>query len=132
LTNLVFLPVQPYERLGELLATADVSVIPQKKGVNDIVLPSKLGNIMASGRPLIVTVPANSELGQIVLESESGLLVEPGDPRQMADAIMRLYRLPGECDNMARNGRRYMEKQLGRQVILEEFANQLELMLKSV
>lgn len=131
LKNMIFLPVQPYDRLGELLATADLSVIPQKKGVNDIVLPSKLGNIMASWRPLIVAAPANSELGQIVSESESGLLVEPEDPRQLADAIMRLYRLPQECDNMARNGRHYMEKHLGRQVVLEEFANQLELMLKS-
>lgn len=126
LRNVIFLPVQPYERLSELLATADVSVIPQKKGVNDIVLPSKLSNILASQRPLIAAAAEQSEFGKIVLESGGGLLVEPGEPQQMADAIVRLYQHPEECRGMARNGRDYMEKRLGREAILDEFARRLD------
>ncbi len=77
LQNVVFLPVQPYARLSELLATADVSLIPQKSGINDIVLPSKLSNIMASKRPVIAAANIDSEFGRIVCDSGSGLLISP-------------------------------------------------------
>jgi colanic acid biosynthesis glycosyl transferase WcaI len=130
LKNVTFLPVQPYARLAELLATADVAVIPQKKGVDDIVLPSKLANIMASRRPVIAAASVHSELGRIVLESKSGLVVEPEEPAQMAESIKRLYGLPGEREEMARNARLYMEKHFARRVILDEFIDRLQLILK--
>ena len=125
LKNVQFLSVQPYDQLGMLLATADVSVIPQKPGVSDIVLPSKLSNIMASQRPLIASSSPSSELGKIVLESESGLLVEAGDAKQLADAILFLYEHPEERNRMGQNGRAYMEKRLARQPILQEFTRLL-------
>lgn len=126
LTNVLFLPVQPYENLSALLATADISIIPQKMGINDIVLPSKLSNIMASRRPLIATAPRNSEFGRIVLESDCGILVEPENAQQVADAIMTLYRNPAELERKAANGRYYMEQHLGHYAILNSFATQLE------
>lgn len=130
LKNVTFLSVQPYARLVELLATADVAVIPQKKGVDDIVLPSKLANIMASQRPIIAAAPIHSELGRIVLESKSGLVVEPEEPAQMADSIKRLYRHADEREEMARNARLYMEKHFARRAILDEFIERLQLILR--
>lgn len=130
LTKVTFLPVQPYGKLAELLASADVAIVPQKKGVNDIVLPSKLANIMASRRPIIVAAPMDSELGRIVLESKSGLRVEPGEPARMAEAIKRLYEHPHECEEMGRNARRYMEKHFARHAILDEFSDQVQMLLK--
>lgn len=121
LRNVIFLPVQPYPRLGELLATADMSVIPQKSGVNDIVLPSKLCNIMASQRPIIAAAPANSEFGRIILKSKGGLLVTPEDPTQLADAIMYLYQNPDARAQMASSGRYYMETHLAHKAILDTF-----------
>jgi colanic acid biosynthesis glycosyl transferase WcaI len=125
LRNVAFLPVQPYDRLGELLATADVSVIPQKSGVNDIVLPSKLCNIMASQRPIIAAAPADSEFGRIVSESKGGLLVTPENPAQLADAIKHLYHNLDVRVQMAGNGRYYMESHLAHQAILDTFHRHL-------
>ena len=48
-------------RLPRLLACADVSVIPQKPGVTDIVLPSKLPNLMASARPVVAMAEPDTE-----------------------------------------------------------------------
>lgn len=123
--NVTFLPVQPYHRLGELLATADVSVIPQKSGVNDIVLPSKLNNIMASQRPVVVAAPVDSEFGRIVMESKGGLVVRPEDPAQLAQAILHLYHNSDLRTQMAISGRQYMESCLAHQAILGAFRHRL-------
>jgi colanic acid biosynthesis glycosyl transferase WcaI len=127
--NVIFLPVQPYNRLGELLATADVAVIPQKPGVNDIVLPSKLSNIMASQRPVVVAASADSELGRIVNESGGGLVVSQEDPAQLAQTILHLHRSPDICIKLAINGRRYMENHLAHRAILGAFRNRLTVSL---
>ena len=61
LHNVRFTSPVPKNSLGRLLATADVSVIPQKEGMNDVVLPSKLNNILCSQKPVIVAARQDSE-----------------------------------------------------------------------
>ena len=73
LSNALFKPLQPTERVSERLATADVAVIPQKPGFKDIAFPSKLANILASARPVIAAAAPDSELAAVVLESGAGL-----------------------------------------------------------
>jgi colanic acid biosynthesis glycosyl transferase WcaI len=128
--NVIFQPVQPYEKLGELLATADASVVPQKKGVHDIVMPSKLGNLMASQRPIVAAAQAGSEFACIMFEAECGILVDPGEPGEMADAIKRLYGSKELRERLARNGYCYMLSRLGHQSILDDFAARLRRIIK--
>ena len=125
LGNVVFKPLQSVARLGRLLATADVSVIPQKAGVKDIVLPSKLGNLMASARPIVAGAAPDSELGRIFLDADCGVLVEPGNGRQFAEAILALRTDPERCLRQGRNGRAYMEQHLSSRVVLERFTDTL-------
>jgi colanic acid biosynthesis glycosyl transferase WcaI len=130
LDNLLFKPLQPMRRLSRLLASADVSVIPQKVGVTDIVLPSKLGNLMASARPMVVAATADTELGRIVRDDACcGLLVRPGDGAQMAEAILNLRADPGLRERFGSNGRAYMEQNLTSQVVLDRFAQTLRAMV---
>ncbi len=53
LTNVQFLGLQPDDRFTELLRAADFHLIPQRSEAADLVLPSKLGGIFATGRPVI-------------------------------------------------------------------------------
>src|ERR1700722_18050409 len=55
LPNVRFLPLQPFENLVELLCMADIHLLPQSLGAADLVLPSKLSGMLASGRPVIAT-----------------------------------------------------------------------------
>ncbi|MCL6442600.1 MAG: WcaI family glycosyltransferase, partial [Alicyclobacillus sp.] len=55
LRNVSFLPVQPKARLNEVLAAADVHLVVQRRDAADLVMPSKLGNILAAGRPVLAT-----------------------------------------------------------------------------
>lgn len=124
--NVMFLPVQPYERLSELLATADVSIIPQKKGVQDIVLPSKLSNLMASWRPIVAAAQEGSEFSRIIEEADCGIRIDAGNSTQMARAIMRLHESPELRERLGRNGGSYMQSHLGHRAVLQGFLAHLE------
>lgn len=86
--NVRFLELQPIERLPELLATADIHLLPQRAEAADLVLPSKLTGMLASGRPVIAMAGVGSGLA-IELEG-CGLLVPPGDAEAMAEGVLRL------------------------------------------
>ena len=88
LTNIQFHNLQPAERMGEMLSLASVHLLPQIKGAADLVLPSKLTNILASGRPVVATAEPGTGLHAEV--EGCGIAVSPDDPQALADAIMRL------------------------------------------
>ena len=82
LRNVHFLELQPIERLNELLAMADVHLLPQRADAADLVMPSKLTGMLASGRPVLATAHAGTELASVV--QGCGVVVPPEDPAAMA------------------------------------------------
>jgi colanic acid biosynthesis glycosyl transferase WcaI len=88
LANVRFLPLQPAERLNDLLNLADIHLLPQRRGVADLVLPSKVTNMMASGRPVVAGAAPDTQLGRIV--ARCGLVVAPEDDEAMAGAVATL------------------------------------------
>jgi colanic acid biosynthesis glycosyl transferase WcaI len=88
LRNVRFLALQPIERLGELLCFGDIHLLPQNAEATDLVLPSKLSGMLASGRPVITMSEPGTELHSVV--SQCGLVVPPEDTLALADAVVRL------------------------------------------
>src|SRR5207244_6265758 len=88
LPNVSFLPLQPPERLNALLNLADIHALPQKPSVADLVMPSKLLGMLASGRPVVVTARQGSELAAVV--GQCGVVVPPENPSALAAAIAAL------------------------------------------
>lgn len=88
LANVYFLPLQPENKLCELLNFADLHVLPQHRGMADLVLPSKLGGLLASGKPILVTADADTELFDLL--QETAIIVPAGDTEAMAKEILRL------------------------------------------
>lgn len=87
-TNVRFMDLQPIEKLPELLATADIHLLPQRAEAADLVLPSKLTGMLASGRPVVAMADAGTGLA---IEVEGcGLTVPPGDGAAMAAAVTAL------------------------------------------
>lgn len=85
LPNVRFLPLQPAERLSELLSLADVHILPQQAGMADLVLPSKLAGMLASGKPVLVTADKGTELYDVL--NGTAILVPAGDTAAMAREI---------------------------------------------
>jgi colanic acid biosynthesis glycosyl transferase WcaI len=115
-SNVRYLPLQPLERLGELLSTADVHLLPQSSDAADLVLPSKLSGMLASGRPVIATCHAGTELDAVV--SKCGLVVRPQDPEALAAAICKLTDEPLARAELGRRARAYAEANFERDAIL--------------
>jgi colanic acid biosynthesis glycosyl transferase WcaI len=88
LTNVQFLGLQAGERFAELLQTADFHLIPQKAEAADLVLPSKLGGIFATGQPVVVM--ANPGTGLAAEVAGAGIVIPPGDARALAAAVRKL------------------------------------------
>ncbi|MBP1851358.1 WcaI family glycosyltransferase [Rhizobium halophytocola] len=87
LANVRFLPFQPYERLNEFLSMADLHALPQEKGAADLVLPSKLGGMLASGKQIVVTADPGTELADFL--GDLAYMTPPGDGTALAEAIVR-------------------------------------------
>ena len=85
-SNIHFLDLQPEERLNELLNLADCHVLPQDPVVSDLVLPSKLGGMLASGRRIIAMAEPASEVGRFL--EGAARLVAPGDAEALATALL--------------------------------------------
>ena len=83
-----WLAIQPAERLNDLLNAADIHLLPQRADAADLVMPSKLAFMLASGKPVVAGATANTALARAV--EACGIAVAPGDANAMAAAIAEL------------------------------------------
>ncbi len=103
LKNIRFYPLQPFEKLSDALGMADVHLLPQIADVAELVLPSKLTNMLASGRPVVATAYAGTALAQEV--EGAGIVTEPGNAQAFAQAIANLLDNPEQREELGRNAR---------------------------
>lgn len=92
LHNLKFLDLQPPDQLNLLLNCADIHILPQQAGAADVVMPSKLLGMLASGKPVIATALEGTELADVV--SQTGIVVPPNDVDAAIQAILKLANSP--------------------------------------
>jgi colanic acid biosynthesis glycosyl transferase WcaI len=116
LPNVRVLPLQPFERLGELLTMADIHLLPQSSDAADLVLPSKLTGMLASGRPVLSTCTPGTELASLV--SHCGMITAPGNPEHLASAVVTLAEDRGLMTELGRRARALAEEHFARDVVL--------------
>ena len=87
LDNVTLLDPVPQEELVEFLSSADVWIIPYRRGIAGVSIPSRLYNLLAVGRAIIVAAEPHSEAARVVDEQAIGWTVPPEDPQALADAI---------------------------------------------
>ncbi len=124
LANIRFLPLQPFERLGQLLGLADIHLLPQSPDAADLVLPSKLSGMLASGKPVIATCQMGTEIAMIV--SQCGLVVPPENAAALAAAIERLVDDSELRSVLGQYGRRYAEENLAQDAVLGRMVKKMQ------
>jgi colanic acid biosynthesis glycosyl transferase WcaI len=107
LTNVKLLPFQPRETLPTMLAAADVGLVVQKQNVICFNMPSKIPTILASGRPILASVPSSGTAAKAVRQSGGGEIVPPEDPQALALAIEKLYKNPELCARLGQRARQF-------------------------
>jgi len=123
LENIQWLPLQPLERFNELLNAADIHLLPQTAGAADLVMPSKLTAIFASGRPVVATADPGTALYEAV--DGRGLAVPPGDPAAFVTALMELAGDREKRELFGSNARSYAVCYLDRERVLARFERSL-------
>ncbi|MCC5953319.1 MAG: glycosyltransferase family 4 protein [Acidimicrobiia bacterium] len=109
LDNVVFVDMQPAERLPEVLAAADLHLVPLRKGLARASVPSKLYSILAAGRPVLAAVDPGTEVARTLAAAEAGRAVPPDDPEAFVAALEELLDGPDVLTAMGAAGRRFVE-----------------------
>jgi colanic acid biosynthesis glycosyl transferase WcaI len=124
LANVRFIPLQPVARLNELLNLADVHLLPQRAAAEDLVMPSKLTAMMASGRPDVATARAGSEVARTA--REGGIVVAPGDAPAFASAVRRLLGDEALRRELGDAGRAYALANWEREAVLQRAFDEMQ------
>ncbi|MGH9139446.1 MAG: glycosyltransferase family 4 protein [Acidimicrobiales bacterium] len=107
----------PDDRLGELLATGDLHVVPLRRGLARVSVPSKTYSILAAGRPVLAAIDGGTEIPRILAESGAGVAIEPDDPEQFTAAVSELVSDPPRLRAMGAAGRRWVESTASPQAV---------------
>ena len=124
LTNILWLPLQPFEKLNPLLNLADIHLLPQRGDVADLVMPSKLTGMLASGRAILATARSGTQVARVL--DEAGVVVPPGDADQFAEA---LECLADDCDmreKLGKKARQYAVENLDREAVFSRFEQDIK------
>ena len=105
--NVKVLPFEPREQLPQMLAAADVLLVLQKANVTDFNMPSKIPVYLASGRPIIASVPLGGTAATSVKQSGGGVAVEPENSHALAAKIEELYKNPELVKRLSEQGRQH-------------------------
>jgi colanic acid biosynthesis glycosyl transferase WcaI len=125
LTNVYFKPLQPWARVPEMLAMADIHLVVQKKGAADAVLPSKLTNILSVGGHALVTAEFDTELGQLAQKYPT--IYQRVEPESVDDFIAGLNSLLSRDLSQTNSvARCYAEQYLNKDVILQRFYQDMQ------
>jgi colanic acid biosynthesis glycosyl transferase WcaI len=110
LDDLIILGFQPYERVPEVLASADVLLATLERNAGQFAVPSKILSYLCAGRPILLAGPQNNLASSVVERSKAGLVVDPDDAAAWVRSARQLIASPAYCAELGMNARRYAEQ----------------------
>ncbi len=120
LKNVTFRGKSAKEHTPEFYALADVLLVTLRKiDLFKNALPSKLFEIMAMGKPILLMV--DGEARTFVEEVDAGLFVEPENPDDLAKNILFLKNNPEELHRMGGKGRHFISRHFDRNKLADDY-----------
>jgi len=99
--NIRFLPFFPGSKIPSVLAAADAHVITVKRGLEGVVVPSKLYGILVAGKPIVAVTPAESDVAALGVRRGFAVAADPDKPEEIAAAIRALAANPDQLRTMS-------------------------------
>jgi putative colanic acid biosynthesis glycosyltransferase WcaI len=126
LSNVTFCEPVPLEQLPPYLSIADCGLasllnIPIHEGAR----PSKIFPILASGKPLIFV--GKGEGARLVQQAGAGVVVAPGDPAALAQAVLQLTGEPESARALGMRGREFVEENLQWSKLISAWLDQVKM-----
>jgi len=100
-----FLPFRPASEVPLVLSSGDMHVVTVKRGLEGVVVPSKLYPTLAAGRPVLGIAPEESDVIRIIRRTGCGIAADPDDAEKVADAIRGVLHHPEQLQEMGRRAR---------------------------
>lgn len=119
--NVRFSGFQPAARLPEVLATGDVHLVPLKRGLGRVSVPSKTYSILAAGRPVLAAIDPGTEVPRMLEASGGGVAVPPDDLEAFCGALGPLVADLDAARAMGRAGRRWVEGAASPMAVAERY-----------
>lgn len=125
LGNVMMLDQQPKSRMREFWALSDVSLVLLKKSdLFKTVIPSKIFESLAMAKPIVLGVEGES--AELLQAAKAGMCIEPEQADDLAACVLELSQNPERCQQLGRNGRRYVMEHFNRIVLARKLASVLE------
>ena len=119
--NIRFSGYQPRDRVPEVLATGDIHVVPLKKGLGAVSVPSKTYSILAAGRPVVAAIDEGTEVPRMLLSSGAGVAVPPDEIEPFVGAIRALLADAPERERMGLNAREWVVSHVSPGAVAEAY-----------
>jgi len=98
--NVRFLPFFPADKLASVLAAADAHVVTVKRGLEGVVVPSKLYGILAAGRPIVAVAPEETDAASLAARDGFGVSADPDNPAELVAIVRTLLGDPARLAAM--------------------------------
>lgn len=96
-----FLPFRPADEVPYVLAAPDLHLVTIRRGLEGVVVPSKLYPILAAARPVLALAPEESDVARIIRRSGCGIVADPDDPQSLARIVRELAQDPQRLVRMS-------------------------------
>lgn len=124
LPNVKFLDLQPVEVFSRLLTSTDIHLLPQCLEIQDLALPSKLGGMLASGRPIIAMAQEGTQLASEL--ANVSVVIPPADVEALKSALVKLADDPDLRNALGNSGLQLARQRWDRDVVLSQLASKLQ------
>jgi colanic acid biosynthesis glycosyl transferase WcaI len=99
--NIRFLPFFPAAKIPSVLAAGDAHIITIKRGLEGVVVPSKLYGILAAGRPILAVAPQETDAASLGALRGFGVSADPDKPEQIVSVVKQLLDDPARLQSMS-------------------------------
>ena len=123
LANVRFSGYQEHERLPEVLATGDIHLVPLRRGLGRVSVPSKTYSILAAGRPVLAMIDPDTEVPRLLAESGGGVSVPPDDAVSFERALEQLASDHERRRAMGVAGRRWVEQAVSPAAVAQAYVD---------
>ena len=121
LKNVKFGDYQDASRLSEVLATGDLHVVPLRRGLGSVSVPSKTYSILAAGRPICASIDSDTEVPRILAAANAGVCVEPDNQEAFVSAITAMISDRKSLEELGASGRKWVEGHASPQSVAQRY-----------
>jgi colanic acid biosynthesis glycosyl transferase WcaI len=100
--NVRFLPFFPASKIPSVLSAADAHVITIKRGLEGVVVPSKMYGILAAGKPIVAVAPCECDVVSLGIQKGFSISADPDHPEEFVSRVRELLTNPDQVSRMGK------------------------------